>query len=78
MVISSIVAGGLISKTGHYFSFLIFGPLILTPIGGGLLWTVTPTTSTGFLIGAQILIAAGIGMAFQNLLISVQQVPLPS
>jgi Na+/glutamate symporter len=64
-------AGGIISWKGDYWPFLVFGPLI-TPIGAGLLYAVQQDTASGYLIGAQICLGGGIGLAFQNTVISVQ------
>lgn len=65
VVISSMISGVIISKTGHYYPFLVLGPLI-TPIGGGLLYTIDQFTSSAKLIGYQILLGAGVGSAFQQ------------
>jgi hypothetical protein len=65
VVLTSMGAGIIISITGHYYPFLVFGPAF-TPIGGGLLYTVTQFTSTAKLVGYQILLGSGVGLAFQN------------
>ena len=66
LVSASLVAGGLISKTGHYYAWMVLGPLVFAPAGGAILYaTTTPQTPSGLLIGAQILIGIGVGAALQ-------------
>ena len=71
VVICSMLAGGIISQVGYYWPFLVLGPLI-TPIGGGLLYTVDVHTSSAKLIGYQILLGAGVGLSFQNTIVAIQ------
>jgi len=71
VVLFSGISGGIITKTGHYWTVLLIGPMILA-VGGGLFFTVTSTTSSGALIGFQFLVSAGIGVVMQNLIIAVQ------
>jgi hypothetical protein len=73
VVVSSLLAGGLITAFGYYTPFMIAGT-ILAAIGGGLLTTWTPTTSTGTWIGYQIIFGFGVGMGLQQPLIAVQTV----
>ncbi|KAI0399016.1 MFS general substrate transporter [Xylaria palmicola] len=73
VVVSSLVAGGLITAFGYYTPFMIVGS-ILAAIGGGLLTTWKPDTSTGIWIGYQILFGAGVGASLQQPLIAVQTV----
>lgn len=43
----------------------MLGPAF-TPIGGGLLYSIDQFTSTAKLVGYQILLGSGVGLAFQN------------
>jgi MFS family permease len=70
-VVAAGVAGGAISSTGRYWPFLLGSPLALA-VGGGLLYTIGAHTSTGALIGFQIVYGVGIGGAMQNTVMSVQ------
>jgi MFS family permease len=65
MVVGSGLAGWLNSFTGRYTPYLIAGP-VLYAIGGGLLFTIDEHTSNAKLIGYQILIGFGEGLAFQQ------------
>ncbi|KAL7411362.1 ABC transporter [Mrakia frigida] len=71
VVLCSMLAGVVISMTGYYWPFLVFGPII-TPIGGGLLYTIDVHTGSGALIGYQILLGAGVGLSFQNTVVAIQ------
>jgi hypothetical protein len=72
-VLSSIVAGGLISTVGYYSPFLIASSVIFS-IGTGLLSTYKVDTAFGRWFGYQILTGAGVGAGFQVPLIAVQTV----
>ncbi|TNY23706.1 major facilitator superfamily domain-containing protein [Rhodotorula diobovata] len=71
VVFASGIAGGLISKIGYYWPFLLFGP-VFSCIGSGLLYTVDENTPSANLIGYQILLGVGVGCVLQNTLIAVQ------
>jgi EmrB/QacA subfamily drug resistance transporter len=71
IIISSGISGGIISKTGRYWWFLVIGPLI-SSIGAGLLFTIKADTDNAKLIGYQILFGAGLGAALQNVIIAIQ------
>jgi isoprenylcysteine carboxyl methyltransferase (ICMT) family protein YpbQ len=71
VVIFSGISGAIITKTGHYWTVLLIGPMVLA-VGGGLFYTVKSTTSDGELIGLQFLVSAGIGVVMQNLIIAIQ------
>ncbi|KAI1428104.1 putative efflux pump [Xylaria sp. FL1777] len=73
VVVTSLVAGGLITTFGYYTPFMIFGS-VLAAIGGGLLTTWKPHISTGVWIGYQILFGIGVGASLQQPLIAVQTV----
>ncbi|KAI5480496.1 DUF221-domain-containing protein [Pseudohyphozyma bogoriensis] len=57
----SIISGRIVSKTGRYWYFLVTFPA-LACIGAGLLYTITPDTSSAKLIGFQILFGCGLGV----------------
>ncbi|KAK7039729.1 major facilitator transporter-like protein [Favolaschia claudopus] len=73
LVLTLIIAGQIVGKTGHVWPFLVVGPIILA-IGSGLLHTLTPTTSSAKLIGFQILAGAGTNMGMQNAMMALQTV----
>jgi hypothetical protein len=51
LVVSAALSGGIISKTGRYWPFLLFSPLVLS-VGSGLLYTIGSDTSNARLIGS--------------------------
>lgn len=65
VVIVSIISGIFVSKIGYYTPFFIISS-VLTPIGAGLLTTLTPTIGNGKLIGYQILFGIGLGSGVQQ------------
>ncbi|KAL2068565.1 hypothetical protein VTL71DRAFT_14902 [Oculimacula yallundae] len=73
LIIISIASGGLVVLFGYYTPFLILGSII-TCIGIGLLYTLTPTSSTGMWIGFQMLTGAGLGMSLEQCNIAIQTV----
>jgi EmrB/QacA subfamily drug resistance transporter len=76
ILISSIVAGRRISRTGRLRSFLIGGAVSLTAGFTGLGF-VDEHTSLVVIGGAMLLIGAGVGMTLQNFVLVVQNtVPL--
>ncbi|GAA5877227.1 hypothetical protein JCM8547_006303 [Rhodosporidiobolus lusitaniae] len=70
-VISIIISGRLVAYFGRYWHILVLGP-IPGAIGGGLLYTVTPSTSTATVIGFQILCGVGVGSVMQHALFACQ------
>ena len=72
-VLSSIVAGGLITAFGYYTPFVIIGTTLFC-IGSGLISTYTIDMPFGKWFGYQILTGAGVGVGFQIPLIAVQTV----
>ncbi|GAA5876984.1 hypothetical protein JCM1840_007089 [Sporobolomyces johnsonii] len=70
-VISVVLAGRIVARFGRYWPFLILGP-IPGAIGAGLLYTVSPTSSSGKVIGYQILCGVGVGVTMQNGLFAMQ------
>ncbi|KAJ5364122.1 uncharacterized protein N7496_009835 [Penicillium cataractarum] len=73
----AVTSGALIGKMGYYLPWAVVCG-ILTSIGGGLLSTLTPTTTTGKWVGYQILAGAGRGAGFQTPIIAVQNTLPPS
>nr|XP_031860928.1 uncharacterized protein CI109_003655 [Kwoniella shandongensis]KAA5528000.1 hypothetical protein CI109_003655 [Kwoniella shandongensis] len=69
--IGIFVSGGLTTKFGRYYPFLIAGPPI-SAVGIGLLYTIKADTANAKIIGYQILAGFGIGLSFQNALLAVQ------
>ena len=72
-VISSVVAGGLVTAAGYYTPFLIISEILLS-VGAGLLTTYSVDISTGKWIGYQILTGSGAGAGFQIPMTAVQTV----
>nr|GAT46952.1 major facilitator superfamily protein [Mycena chlorophos] len=67
----SLICGILVSALGYYYPFLLLSPILIA-IGSGLLYTVTTSTNEAHLVGYQILIGVGTGMAMQNAMIVLQ------
>ena len=65
LVVASITAGALTSKTGYYVPQLIACSIIMA-IGAGLLTTLKTDTGSGKWIGFQILFGFGLGLAMQQ------------
>ncbi len=65
------ISSGFVTKFGWYYPFFFIGPPIAA-VGFGMLFTVNETTSNKFLIGWQVLSGLGIGLTFQNIILSVQ------
>ena len=63
-VISSVVAGALVTKLGYYVPFMIGGAGLIS-ISSGLLSTLEVTTSAGRWIGFQIMAGTGLGLCTQ-------------
>ncbi|KAF7305394.1 Major facilitator transporter-like protein [Mycena chlorophos] len=66
-----IGSGQLVSQFGFYHPFLLATGCFLV-VGSGLLYTVSPSTSSNALIGYQILAGIGIGLGTQNPLLAMQ------
>ncbi|PVF94123.1 ABC transporter [Serendipita vermifera] len=71
VVISSFGSGGFVNATGHYWSLMVVGPLV-GAVGAGLLFTIDEYTSSARLIGYQIILGAGLGVAFQQPMMAIQ------
>ncbi|CAD0086465.1 unnamed protein product, partial [Aureobasidium vineae] len=80
-VIASVLAGVLVSKTGHYLPFF-YASSVISSLGAGLISTFQVDTSAGEWIGYQILIGVGAGLAFQlppsviQLVLKAEDVPV--
>ncbi|QXG75196.1 MFS transporter [Modestobacter sp. L9-4] len=71
LLVSSTVAGGLITKTGLWKRYLVAGAALMT-VGFGLLATIGADTSM-WLIGAYMaVLGVGVGMLMQNLVLAAQ------
>ncbi|KAF8526940.1 ABC transporter [Hysterangium stoloniferum] len=70
-VMATLVAGGIITKTGYPWPFLFFAPFV-SAAGFALLYTVSPDTSLARIAGYQILLGPGIGAAIQNTIVIAQ------
>ncbi len=74
---SSTVVGGLITKYGHWKSYLIMGSVSLTA-GAYLLSTLRYDTHFALVSLYMFLLGAGVGMIMQNLVLIVQNTSKPS
>ena len=75
--ISTILSGILISMYGHFVPFMIAGSALGT-VGAGLLYTLSPTSSSSAWIGYQALAGLGIGLCLQIPVIAAQATVAPS
>ncbi|KAF7367324.1 Major facilitator superfamily transporter [Mycena sanguinolenta] len=73
LVISSILAGGLITTFGYYTPFIWLATALIT-IGGALMTTFKTNTGHAHWIGYQIIFGLGIGFGMQVPLIAAQTV----
>ena len=76
VLLSSMVAGRLISRTGVVKPFIVTGAVVLVLgfLGLGMIDHATPLV---FVAGAMVLVGVGVGMTMQNLVLAVQNsVPL--
>lgn len=64
-VFTTVGSGALVSMTGYYTPFYIFGGSLIV-IGYGLLYTVTSTTADGPIYGYLVLIGTGTGLFVQT------------
>ncbi|KAI7779907.1 major facilitator superfamily protein [Diaporthe eres] len=70
-IISTLVAGILTTRLGHYMPF-VYAAAIFMPIGVGLATTFSLHTPTSHWIGYEILIGIGIGAGFQQARVAAQ------
>ncbi len=76
LLVSSILTGRLLSKTGKLKPFVVVGSLLLT-IGFAGLGTMDHETSLVFIGVAMLFVGTGVGMTIQNFILAVQNsVPL--
>ncbi|PYH90940.1 MFS general substrate transporter [Aspergillus ellipticus CBS 707.79] len=64
MATAALTSGQLVSLTGYYTPYLMFGSCLIA-IGAGLLTTLTPSTTEAQWIGYQILYGLGLGCCSQ-------------
>lgn len=60
-----MAAGASLPLVGRYNLYYLVGGCLIV-IGGALLFTIDTTTSSGKIYGCEVLIAAGLGLAWQN------------
>lgn len=70
-VLSVILAGQIVGVCGRYWPFLVASPVFLA-VGSGLLYTLTPSSTSAALVGFQILCGMGVGLGMQNSLMAMQ------
>ncbi|HKH93160.1 MAG TPA: MFS transporter [Gemmatimonadaceae bacterium] len=71
MLVSSIVSGQLISRTGRYKIFPLVGTAVMT-LGLALLSRTSVDTSLAHILGTMLLLGLGMGLVMQVLVIAVQ------
>ncbi|KAJ6496207.1 ABC transporter [Mycena sanguinolenta] len=71
VVLTVISSGQIVGKFGYYWPFLLVAPVFLAT-GSGLLYTLTPSSSSASIIGFQILAGVGTGMGMQNSILAIQ------
>ncbi|WP_229840026.1 MDR family MFS transporter [Streptomyces roseolilacinus] len=71
MMVSTTVAGQIITKTGKWKAFLVAGGVVMTA-GMGLLATIGADSSFGLLALYMVVLGVGVGMLMQNLVLAAQ------
>jgi MFS family permease len=71
MLVSSTVAGGLITKYGRWKIYLVIGGVLL-PVGLALLGTIDAHTSTLRISLFMAVLGVGVGLVMQNLVLAAQ------
>jgi EmrB/QacA subfamily drug resistance transporter len=71
LLVSSTVAGQIISRTGKWKAYLVAGAVIMTA-GLGLLATIDAQTGFGLLSLYMAILGIGVGMLMQNLVLAAQ------
>jgi EmrB/QacA subfamily drug resistance transporter len=76
VLVASIVAGRMITKSGRVKPYIIVGLIVLV-VGFAMLGTIDHETSLVYVGAAMLLVGLGVGMSMQNLVLAVQNtVPL--
>ncbi|HEV7710109.1 MAG TPA: MDR family MFS transporter [Asanoa sp.] len=71
VLLSSIIAGQLISRTGKIKPYIVAGAIVLVA-GFAMLGTIDHETSLVFVGAGMLLVGIGVGMTMQNLVLAVQ------
>lgn len=71
LIVTSIICGGIITKTGHFYIFPVIGCTLIT-LGYGLLITLTRHTHIGVVEVFITLIGFGIGAIMQPIIVIIQ------
>ncbi len=71
LLVSSTVAGALITRNGRWKRWLVVGGVLMVA-GFGLLATIDAATSTWLLGAYMVVLGAGVGMLMQNLVLAAQ------
>jgi EmrB/QacA subfamily drug resistance transporter len=71
MLVTFVISGRLVSRTGRYKIFPIIGSAVLT-LGLGMLASLGPTTSFAYVALYMVVVGLGIGLAMQVLVVAVQ------
>lgn len=70
-ILTGIIVGRFITRTGHYKEFMIVGVFIIAA-GIGMLTIMTPETSLGYISLSMIVFGLGLGMVMQQYMLVVQ------
>ncbi|KAJ7476922.1 DHA14-like major facilitator [Mycena galericulata] len=73
LVVSSMLAGGIVTAIGYYTPFLIISSVLMA-VGGGLLSTLTVHTGHAHWIGYQVIYGLGVGFGMQQPVMAAQTV----
>ena len=71
LLVSSTVAGALITRTGRWNGWLVAGAILMT-VGSGLFSTIDADTSPWLLGVFMVVLGAGVGALMQNLVLAAQ------
>lgn len=71
LILTGTATGGLVALVGYYSPFIILSSIV-TPIGAGLLTTLTVNATTAHWLGYQVLNSMGIGLGCQNVMLAPQ------
>ncbi|KAJ7667073.1 putative MFS multidrug transporter [Mycena rosella] len=73
LVVSSLIAGGVITVVGYYTPFMIVSTILMA-VGSGLISTFSTTTGHAHWIGFQVIYGLGVGFGMQQPIIAAQTV----